>query len=190
VNLISWIRNDVDAAQARLQGGIIRLVPAERWGDTVDGGGSTLHHLLLHLTRHHDLAVNTVIRDRPPLYLAHRTAMGLDHLGSAVGVSEAEDRGATAGIHHDALLAYAQATFDGTRHWLDGIGAMVLDTESEATTRLAEHADIDADRYGWLHDMWSAKPVSWMVQWPVIGHTNTHLGEMVSIRNRMGLSPF
>jgi hypothetical protein len=29
-----------------------------------------------------------------------------------------------------------------------------------------------------------------MVQWPVIGHTNTHVGEMVSIRNRMGLSPF
>jgi hypothetical protein len=30
----------------------------------------------------------------------------------------------------------------------------------------------------------------WFVQWPVIGHGNAHVGEGISLRNRMGLSPF
>ena len=42
----------------------------------------------------------------------------------------------------------------------------------------------------WLYAMWSAKPASWFVQWEAIGHRVNHLGEMVSVRNRLGLSPF
>jgi hypothetical protein len=189
VDVSTWIRADLDAAEARLSGGVVRLVPAERWGEVVDGGGSTMHHLLLHLTRHHDLAVNTVIRDRPPLYLDHRQAMGLGGTAT-VGISESEERKATSGIDHDALLAYATATFAATRDWLDHIGALVLDTVPAASERIAALAGIDPDPYRWLHEMWSGKSVSWFVQWPVIGHTNAHVGEMVSIRNRMGLSPF
>jgi hypothetical protein len=190
VDLISWIRGDLDAAEARLHHGIVRHVPAQRWNEVVDGGGSTLHHLLLHLTRHHDLAVNAVIRDRSPLFDDHRRALGLAGEPITVGVSEAEDRAATAGIDHDALLAYAAATVDATRSWLDTVGAMVFATVPSASERLAVRAGIDTDRYGWLHEMWTDKAVSWLVQWPVVGHTNAHVGEMVSIRNRMGLSPF
>jgi hypothetical protein len=32
--------------------------------------------------------------------------------------------------------------------------------------------------------------VAWLVQWPVIGHGNAHVGEMISVRNRLGYSPF
>jgi hypothetical protein len=28
------------------------------------------------------------------------------------------------------------------------------------------------------------------VRWACIGHVQNHLGEMVSVRNRLGLSPF
>lgn len=190
MDLIAWIRSDLDALDARLQGGVVRQVPPDRWGEQADGGGSTLHHLLFHLTRHHDLAVATVIGDRPPLFLEHRRALGLDDLPITVGVAEAEDRDATGGIVHDALLAYAAATVDHTRAWLDRIGTLALDTTPPASHRLATLAEIPTDHYGWLHEMWAGKPVSWFLQWPVIGHGNAHVGEMVSIRNRMGLSPF
>ena len=49
---------------------------------------------------------------------------------------------------------------------------------------------IGRDDADWLHDMWTDKPVGWFVQWECIGHGHTHVGEMVSVRNRMGLSPF
>jgi hypothetical protein len=38
--------------------------------------------------------------------------------------------------------------------------------------------------------MWADRPVAWFLQWPVVGHANAHVGEGISIRNRMGLSPF
>ena len=55
---------------------------------------------------------------------------------------------------------------------------------------LSELAGIGRDDADWLHDMWTDKPVGWFVQWECIGHGHTHVGEMVSVRNRMGLSPF
>ena len=42
----------------------------------------------------------------------------------------------------------------------------------------------------WLYRMWAGKPTTWFVQWEAIGHRVNHLGEMVSVRNRLGLSPF
>ena len=38
--------------------------------------------------------------------------------------------------------------------------------------------------------MWLDRPVWWLLQWPVLGHGNAHVGEAISVRNRMGLSPF
>jgi hypothetical protein len=38
--------------------------------------------------------------------------------------------------------------------------------------------------------MWKDKPVGWFAQWEAIGHRLNHLGEMVSVRSRLGLSPF
>jgi len=32
--------------------------------------------------------------------------------------------------------------------------------------------------------------VWWFLQWPVLGHGHAHVGEAISVRNRMGLSPF
>ena len=38
--------------------------------------------------------------------------------------------------------------------------------------------------------MWDGHTVDWFVQWPVLGHGQAHVGEAISVRNRMGLSPF
>ena len=46
------------------------------------------------------------------------------------------------------------------------------------------------DEFPWLYSMWAGKALWWFVQWPVIGHGHAHVGEAISLRNRMGLSPF
>jgi hypothetical protein len=38
--------------------------------------------------------------------------------------------------------------------------------------------------------MWDGKPTAWFVQWEAVGHVQGHLGEMISVRSRLGLSPF
>ncbi len=49
---------------------------------------------------------------------------------------------------------------------------------------------VPEDRFDWLYGMWRGKPASFFLSWQAVGHGYNHLGELVSIRNRMGLSPF
>jgi hypothetical protein len=52
------------------------------------------------------------------------------------------------------------------------------------------HGLVTVDAAPWLHQMWTDKPLWWFIQWETIGHRVNHLGEMISVRGRMGLSPF
>ena len=67
---------------------------------------------------------------------------------------------------------------------------LALDIEPNTDYRLTHRASLDRDDVPWLYSMWEGKALWWFVQWPVIGHGHAHTGEAISIRNRMGLSPF
>ena len=186
----TWIANDLDSVRGKLDDSVLNVVPAQRWVEHADDGGSSIAHLLLHLARHQDLAVTTAIRDHPPLFSAHRDALGLRDAAPFAGLPEREDTALTAAVALDPLLIYVDAVFDATRAWLAGVGTMALDTVPDTSRRLTELAALTTDDVGWLHRMWDGKPVSWLVQWPVVGHGHAHVGEAISVRNRMGLSPF
>ena len=190
MDLHQWIVADLASIRTRLFEGVLGIVPSARWAEQVDGGGGTLSGLVLHLARHHDLAVNTVIRGEQPVFTAHLEALGLAGAGPAIGISEAEDRSHTAHIPPAALLAYANAVFDTTATWLPTLDRDSFDLQPNTGHRLTQHAGLDEAELPWLYSMWSAKPVWWMLQWPVLAHGHTHTGEATSLRNRMGLSPF
>lgn len=190
MDLHQWIIADLASIRAKLFDGVLRLVPTERWAEQVDGGGGTISGLVLHLARHHDLAVNTVVRGQQTLFTAHAAALGLADAGAAIGISEAEDRSRTAHIPTDALIAYATAVFDATADWLPSLDRDSFDLQPNTGHRLTQHAGLDETELPWLYSMWSGKQVWWMLQWPVLGHGHTHTGEATSLRNRMGLSPF
>jgi hypothetical protein len=190
VDVHTWIANDLDSVQGKLDDSVLSVVPTQRWVEQADDGGSSIAHLLLHVARHHDLAVNTAIRNHPPLFVAHSDALGLRNAAPYAGLSEREDPELTAIVAIDPLLDYVAAVFDATRSWLAEIGTMALDTVPDTSRRLGALAALSIDDVGWLHRMWSDKPVWWLVQWPVVGHGHAHVGEAISVRNRMGLSPF
>jgi hypothetical protein len=87
-------------------------------------------------------------------------------------------------------VAYVRHVHARTAAWLADVDLGLLDTLPAASSGLSELAGIERDDADWLHDMWTDKPVGWFVQWECIGHGHTHVGEMVSVRNRLGLSPF
>jgi hypothetical protein len=190
MDLHQWMRSDLAGVRGKLFDSVVRLVPEDRWHEQADGGGSTLTHLLLHIARHQDLAVTAVARAHDALYLEHRDALGLGGAPAGAGLAEKEDLEVSAAVAAAPLLDYVGAVFDATEAWLEPLGSLVLDHVPDSGTRLTRHGALDEADLPWLYGMWRDKPLWWFVQWPVIGHGNAHVGEGISVRNRMGLSPF
>ena len=124
--------NDLASMRSKLFDSVVRMVPTARWHERADDGGSTITGLLLHLARHQDLAVNTVIRNHEPLFTEHRAALGLADLGPAVGLAEREDRKATALVEPMPLQEYVTAVFDRTAEWLEP-STLALDDQGVLT---------------------------------------------------------
>ena len=190
MDLRSWLLDAHADLRGRLFASVISMVPAERWTERADGGGSSIAWLLLHLARHQDLAISTAIRNQPPLFLDHRERLGLAAAPTWAGLTESEHPDQSGAPASDALVAYVDAVFVATAAWLDKLSAMALVSIPNTRHRLEAKALLSPDEVGWLFSMWDAKSVDWFVQWPVLGHGNAHVGEAISVRNRMGLSPF
>jgi hypothetical protein len=189
MELRTWIVGDLVSLRQRLAGGVLGHLPVERRAERVDGGGIAPTYILWHLARHHDVAVNRILR-RTDEVVGDWT----DRLGVAAdlwrGLAEGEDTDLVAELDPEAVEGYLLAVLDRTRSWLDT--ADLSDLERPTTNTDAALADLGApeDRMGWLYDMWRDRPASFFLSWEAIGHGYNHLGELTSIRNRMGLSPF
>jgi hypothetical protein len=190
VDVHTWIASDLEVVHDKLTDSVLSVVPRQRWVEQADNGGSSIAHIVLHVARHHDLAITTATRNHTPLFEAHRDALGLADASPSAGLAEREDPTVTAVVPPESLVTYLDAVFAATNVWLDDVATMALDTIPNTSHRLASKASLSIDEVGWLHRMWADKPVWWLVQWPVIGHGHAHVGEAISVRNRMGLSPF
>jgi len=189
VDLHSWISTDLQMAKQRLEGGVVNQIPAERMHEQIDGGGIPPVYVMWHMARHHDLAVNGVLRKREEV--VHRFT-------DRVGISERFWRGLSEGADVDlvdildpeVVAQYALTTLDESVAWIDS-GADLGHLDADAAGPAALHAiDTPADEFDWIYNMWDGKPRSWFLSWEAVGHVSTHTGELVSLRNRMGLSPF
>lgn len=190
MDLRIWLLDAHADLRGRLFGSVVNHVPIDRWHEQADGGGSSLTWLLLHLARHHDLALHTAIRDHAPRFTEHAEALGLAGAGAAAGLPEREDRAVAAAVAPDPLLDYVNDVFTTSERWMQRVSAMAMDSVPDVARRLERRAGLDPVELRWLFDMWSGKTVQWFVQWPVLGHGQAHVGEAISIRNRMGFSPF
>jgi hypothetical protein len=189
MDLRGWITAEHDAVLARFEQSVTSAVPQDRWTDAVGPGGSSIAWLAFHTTYHADLAVNAVLRGDGPLLATWRDDLGLGNVPAAVGLGEAEQPELTAALDLDRLVPYVRAVHAGAADWLAGLDVDTLGDTAGGPAGL-ERSGVDESEVPWLYAMWTGKPASWFVQWEAIGHRVNHLGEMVSVRNRLGLSPF
>jgi hypothetical protein len=145
--------------------------------------------LAFHTTYHEDVAVNAVLGGRRPLLDDWRAALGIDGLSADVGLGEAEQTELSEQINVDRVVPYLHAVHARSAEWLETFEPAGLE-EVPASGEGLDRAGIDERAVPWLYRMWDGKPASWFVQWEAIGHRVNHVGEMVSVRNRLGLSPF
>jgi hypothetical protein len=189
VDLRDWIVDEHAAALARFEQSVVATVPLERWTDPAGEGGSSIAFLAFHTAYHEDLAVNAVLRLRPPVLEDWRGALGLADLDPAAGLAEAEPPELTSALELEPLGAYLRTVHESTVVHLATLDTDALATTADGPAALAA-AGVSEAAVPWLHRMWADKPVAWFLQWEAIGHRVNHLGEMVSVRNRLGLSPF
>jgi hypothetical protein len=190
VDLRSWILDDHAGLAERFEHAIADIVPTERWKERADGGGSSIAWLVLHTALHEDLAVSTASRGEPPRRAIWQADLGLGAFPAHAGLGEAEDVDVTASVDLPALAAFAAEVHRDVHDWLATVDDRSLDDVPPSGIRIEELADVRAAAVPWLHAMWHGKSVGWFVRWESIGHRQGHLGEMISIRNRLGLSPF
>ncbi len=189
MDLRAWITAEHDGLRDRFAGAIAAHVPTARWREQA-GGGSSIAWLVLHGAWHEDLAMMAAVQGREPLLVRWRGDVGLAGFDPAGGLGETEDAAITAALDLDAVAAYAGAVHDATAQWLAGADLAALPDVPPAGTRISELAGVTPDAVPWLHSMWDGKATTWFLQWEAIGHRQGHLGEMVSVRSRLGLSPF
>lgn len=190
MDLRGWILRDLRSLRDKLDGGVVRMIPPERRRERVDGGGIAPVYVLWHLARHHDVAVNGVLRGRGADGVVNGWA---DRLGVEEklwrGLAEAEDTEMVDALDPGAVGGYVIDVFNNTARWIDSNGLPPLDGHPDTAPAL-QAIGTPTDRFDWLYAMWHGKPAAWFLQWSALGHGFNHLGELISIRNRMGLSPF
>jgi hypothetical protein len=190
VDLPSWIAAEHANVRDRIRQQVLGRVPLERRDERPDGS-SSIAWLLWHLTRHQDVAVHAVVLGGDDVL--HRggwaARVGAAGFAPGTGLSEGDDRAAAAALDLEALDAYVDAVWDATAAWLASVSPADLDRVPDAPAALARLEVPDTD-YDWLYRMWDGKPVAFHVQWETVGHGFNHLGEMVHLRNAMGLGGF
>jgi hypothetical protein len=189
VELRDWIADEHAAALGRFEQSIVATVPLERWTDPAGEGGSSIAFLAFHTAYHEDLAVNAVLRRRPVVLREWRDALGLADLDPALGLAEAEPAELTAALALEPLGGYLRTVHESTVVHLATLDTATLAATADGLGGLAA-SDVAEPAVPWLYRMWAERSAAWFLQWEAIGHRVNHLGEMVSVRNRLGLSPF
>jgi hypothetical protein len=189
VELRDWILTEHDGVRTRFEQSVLGVVPLDRWLER-PGGGSSIAFLVLHTAYHQDVALSSVLAGLPPLREAWASRLGLAGVPADQGLAEAEPVELTELVALDHLDGYAQAVTARSRQLLSALDVQGLDAVPDAAKGLGEVAGVHESAVPWLYKMWDGKPASFFVSWEDIGHGLNHLGEMVSVRNRLGLSPF
>ena len=189
MELRDWILDDLELVHTRISKQVLGIVPSERWHEQVDGGGSTIVTVLWHLSRHIDVGFNAVLLGGDEILGEWASRLSDRDVSGGPGLAEAGDTDVVDTLDPEAVAGYWDALMTGVRAWAPEADLSALDTVPDSAAGLAR-VGVPEDGYPWLYKMWSGQKGAFYLRWETIGHGITHLGEMVSIRNRMGLSPF
>jgi hypothetical protein len=185
MDLSTWLVAELDDTVARWSNQVVGLVPAEARRDRFPEANS-IDWATFHVARHAALALRVVGAE---LSGSDAVLESLDAVLAApsAGLHEVQQPVLDL-IDTSQVDRYASTVFGELRGYLGGIDAHTIADEVDVATELAA-IGLDSDQFGWLYRLW-ATPDGFLVRWPMIGHIIHHVGEMISLRNQMGLSPF
>ena len=155
MDLKAWIVDDLRSLRNRIDRGVLGLMPPERRDERADGGGIAPTYILWHLARHHDVAVNGVLRGGGGVVERWTGRIGIDE-DLWRGLAEAEDTELVEVLDPEAVGAYALEVIESTAAWLDDDGLPDLAAPPDSAGALRA-ADAPEDRFDWLYSMWEGQ---------------------------------
>ena len=171
--------DELDDTAARWKSQVLFQVPEDRRRER-PGGGNSILWACFHASRHADLAL-AVLAGTPLLLPPNQNRDG--------GGLEEREPPWSEELVSDDVDNYVAEVLTAVRRYLSILDPDELDRTPDTPAALAG-AGIPDDRFDWLYRIWSDRPASFLVRWPLTGHIGNHVGEMVATRDRMGLSPF
>lgn len=163
-------------------------VPKDRFTDRPAHGGNSVAWLLWHIARCEDVAINTVVRGEPQVFVRDgwmdRIRVAEHRVGT--GLSDEEVDGFNAAADADSIEAYWKAVQDLTSGWLQTVDLATLDEAPPVDERLASVPAIVGAPAAWLPSFWRGQPGRWFVHWVTNGHGFWHIGEMDTVRRALG----
>ncbi len=185
-DLRTWLVDEANETRDRLQRHVLDLVPGERRRERVAGGNSIAWNLF-HVARHAGLAL-WVLRGHPAeTDLTLGLSGGPGPFGGG-GLEEAEQPWSDR-LDPILVASLLGTVLDEAGRYLSEVPIDHLDRAPDAVGPLGE-AGVDPGHFGWLWKLWQGQPASFFIRWPLLGHVNNHLGEMIATRNQLGFSPF
>ncbi len=176
---------ELDDTLQRLAGQVLDLVPAERRLERFPESNS-IAWAAFHTARHAALALHVV--GRPPGVVDDVSGLAEIAFEGGNGLQEVQQDW-FGEPDPDAVAAYNEAVFADVLAYLAAVDEAELARVPDAASVL-DAADVSRDAFGWLHAQWTGQPVAFLVRWPLTAHLVHHVGEMITYRNQMGLSPF
>lgn len=188
MDLMDWIRSDYRGIRRAFDNSVGGLVPKERWSERPGGQGNSIAWVIWHMARTEDVTIHAICRGQPQILLRDNWTerIGIDDLRQGTGFSDDEVAGFTEKVNVDEIDGYWQAVRAETEAWLEKLKAEELDQETlmENAQAVKEKAPDIPDG---LIQLWGGRPVGFLLRISVLWHHMQHLGELQSIRGRMGI---
>jgi hypothetical protein len=186
--VVDWVLAELRALSAAYDFDIGAAVPRDLLTARPPGAENSIAWLSWHLARCEDVAINAVVRGEPQVLHSNGWAgrLGISDARIGTGFSPQDVRRIEDALDIGALAAYASTVRASTVSWLETTPP--LDVIPNVDERLAMSGSIVPAEGAWILQEWTGKPARYFLRTVLIAHGYMHLGEMRSIRGRLGIN--
>jgi hypothetical protein len=151
-------------------------------------GHSSIAWFLWHIARCEDVAINTVLRDRPQVLDEDdwSSQMRVERRDIGTAMTDEQVDALSSAVDLAALRAYRDAVGRATRAWAADLDLAALDTPVADAGRRSAAAGAFGAGAGWITDFWDGRTRGWFLGWLGVGHHYMHLAECIHIAQMLG----
>ncbi|MGH9196151.1 MAG: DinB family protein [Acidimicrobiia bacterium] len=183
---MEWIQGDHRAIRKAFETSIAGVVPKDQWTRRPEDQGNSIAWVIWHMARTEDVVIHAICRGQPQVLIRDEWAnrIGIDEFRQGTGFSDEEIAG-FGSVDIDAVDSYWMAVRAETEAWLEKLTPEELDesTPMENATAVKDQIPNMPDM---LIQFWGGRPVGFLLRFSVIWHHLQHVGELQSIRGRLG----
>lgn len=187
LGLISYLRDEYEALSFQYEYRVAGL-PVEDRTKRPAWSGNSVAWVCWHMARNEDVLINSIIQARSQVFAdGWGKRLGVKDITIGTGYSDSEVDTFGANIDVEALDAYNRAVAGSTREWLSSVEAAELAIVPDVDARLAADPGCLSEASGWVPGVWRGRTAAQIFAYFIIGHGDTHFGEIEDIRVSLGL---